>query len=49
MARSLGLKIIAEGVETSEQLEFLQGLGCHLYQGYLHSRPLPVEDLQKLL
>src|SRR3989344_1089097 len=49
MARSLGLKIIAEGVETSEQLEFLQGLGCHLYQGYLHSRPLPVEELQKLL
>ena len=49
MARSLELKVIAEGVETPEQLEFLQGLGCHLYQGYLHSQPLPVEAFQKLL
>jgi EAL domain-containing protein (putative c-di-GMP-specific phosphodiesterase class I) len=49
MARSLELKVIAEGVETTEQLEFLQGLGCHFYQGYLHSRPLLVEEFQKLL
>ena len=49
MARSLELKVIAEGVETPEQLEFLQGLGCHLYQGYLHSKPLPVEAFQELL
>jgi len=49
MARSLDLKIIAEGVETAEQLEFLQGLECHFYQGYLHSPPLPVEEFQKLL
>ncbi|MNI40284.1 Phytochrome-like protein cph2 [compost metagenome] len=49
MARSLELKVIAEGVETPEQLQFLQGLGCHLYQGYLHSQPLPVEAFQKLL
>jgi EAL domain-containing protein (putative c-di-GMP-specific phosphodiesterase class I) len=49
MARSLELKVIAEGVETAEQLEFLQGLGCHFYQGYLHSQPLPVEEFQKFL
>ena len=49
MARSLNLEVIAEGVETLEQLAFLQGLGCHLYQGYLHSQPLPVEEFQKLL
>jgi EAL domain-containing protein (putative c-di-GMP-specific phosphodiesterase class I) len=49
MAHSLDLKVIAEGVETAEQLEFLQGLECHFYQGYLHSPPLPVEEFQKLL
>ena len=49
MARSLELEVIAEGVETPQQLEFLQGLGCHLYQGYLYSRPLPLEGLKKLL
>ncbi|AMB87634.1 histidine kinase [Pseudomonas agarici] len=49
MARSLGLTVIAEGVELAEQLVFLEGLGCHLYQGYLHSRPLPMEEFRKLL
>ncbi|WLH11028.1 EAL domain-containing protein [Pseudomonas hefeiensis] len=49
MARSLELEVIAEGVETPEQLRFLQGLGCHLYQGYLHSRPLPLEAFERLL
>jgi len=49
MARSLNLEMIAEGVETLEQLHFLQGLDCHLYQGYLHSRPLPLEAFELLL
>ncbi|MBD0703439.1 EAL domain-containing protein [Pseudomonas sp. PSB1] len=49
MARSLELEVIAEGVETPEQLSFLQGLGCHLYQGYLHSRPLPLDAFERLL
>jgi diguanylate cyclase (GGDEF)-like protein/PAS domain S-box-containing protein len=49
MARSLELEVIAEGVETPAQLAFLQGLECHLYQGYLHSRPVGLEDLKKLL
>ncbi|PSS59291.1 PAS domain S-box protein [Pseudomonas sp. BBP2017] len=49
MARSLDLAVIAEGVELSEQLEFLERLGCYLYQGYLHSRPLPLGEFRQLL
>jgi len=41
--------VIAEGVEQSEQLEFLERLGCHLYQGYLHSRPLPLAEFRQML
>ncbi|WP_407311335.1 EAL domain-containing protein [Pseudomonas sp. nanlin1] len=49
MSTSLGLTVIAEGVERDEQLAFLQGLGCHLYQGYLHSRPLSLPAFRDLL
>lgn len=49
MAHSLNLKVIAEGVETEEQLAFLKAQGCDEIQGFLFSRPLPVEDLTKLL
>ncbi len=49
MARSLGLALIAEGVEQQDQLEFLQSQGCHLYQGYLFSKPLPQEAFRGLL
>nr|WP_314494605.1 EAL domain-containing protein [uncultured Pseudomonas sp.] len=49
MAHSLGLAVIAEGVEQPEQLAFLERLGCHCYQGYLHSRPLPLERFRALL
>lgn len=49
MARSLGLEVIAEGVEQQAQLDLLQLQGCHLYQGYLFSRPLPLADFAALL
>ena len=49
MARSLDLAVIAEGVELTEQLEFLEQLGCYLYQGYLHSRPLPLAEFRQML
>jgi diguanylate cyclase (GGDEF)-like protein/PAS domain S-box-containing protein len=49
MAHSLRLKVIAEGVETREQLDFLSEHGCHEYQGYYFRRPQPAEDFNKLL
>lgn len=45
MADSLGIKVVAEGVETSDQLAFLLGNGYYAAQGYLVSRPLPEDDL----
>ena len=44
LGNSLRLKVIAEGVETAEQLEWLRESGCHEYQGYYYSRPLPPEE-----
>ena len=49
MAQSLGLSTIAEGVETQPQCELLRKLGCHQIQGYLISRPVPEEEILKLL
>ncbi|MFC3607119.1 sensor domain-containing protein [Stutzerimonas tarimensis] len=49
MAASLGLEVIAEGVEQQAQLDILQQRDCHLYQGYLFSRPLPLEMFCELL
>jgi EAL domain-containing protein (putative c-di-GMP-specific phosphodiesterase class I) len=49
LGRAMSLPVIAEGVETEEQRKFLAGLGCHAFQGYLFSRPLTVEDFERLL
>ncbi|MDE2051244.1 MAG: EAL domain-containing protein [Gammaproteobacteria bacterium] len=49
LASAFGLKVVAEGVETEGQLEALRGMGCDQSQGYLHSRPVPAEQLEKLL
>ncbi len=48
LGESLGLEVMAEGVETLAQQQALQALGCHAYQGYLYSRPLTVEALAEL-
>jgi len=49
MARSLGMKTIAEGVETTEQLTFLRSRECDLMQGYYFSRPVPAEVITQML
>jgi len=49
LARTLGLKVIAEGVETRAQLAFLQTLGCDEMQGYLFSPPVPEDSFQEIL
>jgi diguanylate cyclase (GGDEF)-like protein len=49
MAHSLGLRVVAEGVETGEQLDFLRAHGCDTVQGFLFSRPIPPEELEILI
>lgn len=46
LGHSLELAVIAEGAETQAQRDLLERLGCYLYQGYLFSRPVPIEDFE---
>ncbi len=47
MAHSLGIKTVAEGVETKEQMEFLRSLDCEVAQGYFYAKPMPVQEFNK--
>jgi len=49
LARTLQLRVIAEGVETDDQLKYLASVGCHEYQGFVYSRPLPARELVELV
>ncbi|MEY4560954.1 MAG: hypothetical protein RLZZ618_231 [Pseudomonadota bacterium] len=49
LGQSLGLQVIAEGVETDAERTFLEGMGCTMYQGYLFSRPVAVTDFDEFV
>ncbi len=47
LARQLGMKVVAEGVETEEQAEFLKGHKCDIVQGFLYAKPMPAGEIEK--
>ena len=49
LAHKLGMKVVAEGVETEGQLKFLNSIGCEKIQGYLISKPLPAEQAENFI
>jgi EAL domain-containing protein (putative c-di-GMP-specific phosphodiesterase class I) len=49
LARVLGMDVVAEGIETREQDALLQQLGCRYGQGFLYSRPVPAEEISKMI
>ena len=49
MAKWLGVRVIAEGVETKEQADFLRSIGCDCVQGYLYARPMPEDEYMNML
>jgi EAL domain-containing protein (putative c-di-GMP-specific phosphodiesterase class I) len=49
MANKLGMEVIAEGVETEDQRNFLEQHDCPFFQGYLFSKPVPIEQFEALL
>jgi EAL domain-containing protein (putative c-di-GMP-specific phosphodiesterase class I) len=49
LAHSLGLKVVAEGVELDSQMDYLRSLKCDLAQGYLLGRPMPADELMAFM
>jgi len=49
IGKAMKMNLIAEGIETSEQLDYLKFLGCQFGQGYLFSKPLPSDEMTDLL
>lgn len=49
MMKDIDLEVVAEGVETSDQAEFLRNNGCRVAQGFLYSKPIPVHEFEKLI
>ncbi len=49
MGKHLNLQIIVEGVETQEQSDFLESIGCDIVQGYFYGRPMPVKEFERIL
>ena len=47
LSKQLGLSVITEGVETDEQVDYLTGAGCDMFQGYYFAKPMPVADFEK--
>ena len=49
LANAFGMVTCAEGVETTQQLDILRALGCHQAQGYLFGRPVPIDEIERLI
>lgn len=47
LAKTLGIKVVTEGVEKKEQIDFLTRAGCDIYQGFYYSKPIPVQEFEK--
>ena len=47
MGQTLNMKIVAEGVEMQEQVEYLKSISCNLYQGYYFSKPIKAKELEE--
>ena len=49
ISKDLKLKVITEGAETKQQIDYLKSIGCNLIQGYYYSRPLPKDEFEQYL
>lgn len=49
MAKELNIKVVAEGIEKQEQVEFLKGTGCDLIQGFVYFKPMPIKEFEKCI